>query len=416
MFSRELQKRATLLVVCFSLTTMTLDAQEKIGETVYLDGEVSITRNGNALDSSQVIIGVPIDNFDLMETGDDGNAQVRITTTKAANGSTITLSPDTQFTFELTQLQGRQTSSINLISGSLSLKVSKLSGSQDLEVQTETTVLGVRGTQFDVSTSDAGDVLVTCNEGAVSCRTSSGTEYRAVPGTVVENQEGGAFRAIPVPVTDLESFRRTWVEQRRAAVRANAAGLIQSNAERYLQLRSAYDRDYTALMRQRNIISKWTTEDRRGGIGAAEQVDQEKRAIAATMMRLRATQFTLERVQARLLRLKRLHDQGLGRGTLPGGVSTENFFSELQRDHNVVNSHMATVRNVARLYTLRNGGQDPSSHSQMFRQRQLRQERLRAGPVLSKPSTRTKVPIRPEKRPQEQLLKKKKIPGENEQQ
>jgi hypothetical protein len=358
-----------------------LGAQEKIGTAVYLDGTVSITRDGSALDSAAVVIGASIDNFDQVETGDDGNAQVQIATARAA-ASTITVSADTQFTFELSALEGRQSSSINLVSGSLSLKVSKLTDSQELNIQTESAVLGVRGTEFTVSTSDAGDVLVTCATGAVACTTEEGQEYEAVPGTAVENQEGQAFRTVAVTGTDLESFRRAWMEQRRAAIRANAGRLIRANAERYLLLRAAYDRDYEALMRQQDIISKWRSEDRRGGTGTAIEVGREKRAVLATLFRLRRTQFLLERVQFRLVRLKRLHDQGYGQGTLPSGVTTTRFFDQLLRDRAEVNGHMAAVRNLARLYAVRNGGADPTSYALMFR------ERLRERPPREPPRMR----------------------------
>jgi hypothetical protein len=393
-------------------------AQEKIGEAVYLEGEISITRNGAALDSSSVVIGAPIDNFDFVETGDDGNAQVKITTTRAAS-STITVSPDTQFTFELSALQGRQASAINLIGGSLSLKVAKLGDAQDLEVETGTIVLGVRGTEFDVSTSDAGDVLVTCSEGAVACRTANGVEYRAVPGAVVENQVGGAFWTIPVSASNLASYRRTWVEQRRATIRANAFGLIQANATRYQQLRASYDRDYAALMRQRSVISTWTAEDRQGRIGAAADVDRQKRAVAATMQRLRSTQFELERVQVRLLRLKRMHDQGFGKGTLSDGTTTARFFDQLQSERSVVTSHMATVRNVARLYAVRNAGQDPTRR--VLAQPRTLEERSQKGPSLARPVHGTKPPPAPERQKQERPLrqepplKKKEIPEEENQ-
>ncbi len=300
-------------------------SQDQIGETVYTEGDVSVVRDGAPLSSDEVVIGLPIDNFDFMKTGDDGNAQVKVTTNRAA-ASTITVSPDTQFTFELSTLQGRQSSSVNLISGSLSMKVSTLTGDQDLDVQTENTVLGVRGTEFAVTTSEAGDVLVTCSIGDVSCRTENGTEYHAIPGTVVENQADGPFHTIPVAASDTETFRASWVEQRRAFVRANAARLIQASAARYGQLRASYDRDYAALMRQRSIIDKWRTEDRRGGMGVAREVERDKRAVGATMLRLRKTQFLLERVYFRLLRLKTLHDQGIGKGTLPGGITTDRFF------------------------------------------------------------------------------------------
>ena len=350
-------------------------SQDQIGETVYTDGDVSVTRDGSPLSSDEVVIGLPIDNFDFMKTGDDGNAQVKVTTNRAPQ-STITVSPDTQFTFELSTLQGRQTSSVNLISGSLSMKVSTLTGDQDLDVQTENTVLGVRGTEFAVTTSDAGDVLVTCSTGDVSSRTENGTEYDAAPGTAVENQAEGQFHTIPVAVSDTETFRASWVEQRRAFVRANAARLIQASAARYRQLRASYDRDYAALMRQRSIIEKWRTEDRRGGMGAAREVERDKRAVGATMMRLRKSQFLLERVYFRLLRLKTLHDQGIGKGTLPGGITTDRFFDQLQRERGDVELRMATVRNVARLYARRNRNEDPTSYTPRFRpEKPLRERR-----------------------------------------
>lgn len=360
--------KALCVVALVLAAAAPLSAQEKIGEAVYLDGQVSITRGGSALDPSGIVIGAPIDNFDQMETGDDGNAQVQITTTRAA-ASTITVSPDTQFTFELSALQGKQASSINLISGSLSLKVSRLASSQALDVQTESAVLGVRGTEFDVSISDAGDVLVTCSTGAVACTTENGVEYQAVPGTAVESEEGEAFRTVAAPVTDLQGFRRAWMEQRRKVIRANTGRLIQLNVERYRLLRAAFDRDYAALMRQQDVISKWRSEDRRGRMGTIAQMDRERRAVLETMLGLRRTQFLLERVQFRLLRLKRLHDQGYGRGTLSGGVTTSEFFDQLQHERTDVNTRMAAIRNVARLYALRNGGTDPTSYSLLFRQR-----------------------------------------------
>jgi len=379
--------RVIAAIAVAMVATAGLGAQDKIGEAVYLDGAVSVTRDGSALDSSAVVIGAPINNFDQVETGDDGNAQVQITTPRAAP-STITISPDTQFTFELSALEGKQSSSINLVSGSLSLKVSKLSNAQDLTIQTESAVLGVRGTEFTVSTSDAGDVLVTCVTGAVACTAEDGTEYQAVPGTAVENQEGAAFRTVPVTGTDLEAFRRSWTEERRAAIRANATGLIQANAARYLMLRAAYDRDYQTLMSREDVISKWRAEDRRSGMGTRAEVEREKRAVLAPLLRLRRAQFLLERVQFRLLRLKRLHDQGFGQGTLPGGLTTNQFFDQVLRDRPEVNGHMATIRNLARLYAFRNGGADPTSYSLMFR------ERLKEKPA--------REPLRGPRRPQNQ--------------
>lgn len=343
--------------------------QEKIGDTVFLEGDVGILRDGAALAADAVVIGAPIENFDLMKTGDDGSAQVTVNSPRAP-ASTVTVSPGTQFTFELSVLQGHTRSSINLISGSLSLKISKLGADQDMDVQTENTVLGVRGTEFSVSTSDAGDVLVTCSTGAVACAAENGTEYQAAPGTVVENQAEGAFRTIPVAATDLDTFRRTWAEQRRAAVRANALRLIQQNVARYQQLRAAFDRDYAALQRQQSVISRWMDQDRRGTMGNASELGREKTAVAGTILRLRRTQFLLERVYYRLLRLRRLHDEGYGRGSISASLTADQFFDQLQRERSGVELRMANVRYVVRLYARRNGGEDPTSYSLRFRPRE----------------------------------------------
>ena len=355
---------AVLLPLLLASATI-LWSQDKIGEAVYLEGDVSLVRNGVSLDPSAVTIGIPIDNFDFMKTGDDGNAQVKVGSPQIPS-STVTISPDTQFTFELSVLDTRQHSSFNLIGGSLSLKVSRLTKAQDLEIQTESTAMGVRGTEFTVSTSISGDVLVTCSTGEVVCTAENGTEYRAVPGTVVENRAEGTFRQIPVVAADLDGFRRTWAAERTEAAKKNALPLIQGNAHRYQQLRASYDRDYAELMRQRSIISKWSAEDNRGGMGSPAEIEQEKGSIAATMARLRQTQFMLERSYYRLQSLKTLHDQGYGHGTISGSLRTEQFFDQLKREGHDVEGHMATVRNVTRLYARRNNGVDPTNYSQRF--------------------------------------------------
>lgn len=351
--------RAPVLALSLSALFLpaALGAQDAIGQAVYLEGDVSVVRNGDALAPDSVVIGLAIENYDLMKTGDDGSAQVKISSSRAP-ASTIVVSPDTQFTFELSTLNGKQRSSVGLISGSLSLKVSKLSSSQDLEVQTENSVLGVRGTDFTVTTSIAGDTLVTCDEGAVACTAANGSEYSAMPGTVVENQAAGTFRQIPVAAGDLEGFRRTWAQNRLAFAQENAPALIRLNAARYMELRAAFDRDYAQLEGQRSIIEKWRLEDRGGRIGAAGEIEREKRAVAGAMIRLRRTQFLMERVHARLLRLKVLHDQGYGRGALTGAMTTTQFFDQLQRDRRDVEHRMATVRYVRRLYLRRNNDVD----------------------------------------------------------
>ena len=104
---------------------------------------------------------------------------------------------------------------------------------------------------------------------------------------------------------------------------------------------------------------------------------REKRTLAAAMLRLRRTQFVLERVYYRLLRLKALHDQGYGRGNLSGSLTTTQFFDQLQRERRDVEMRMATVRYVMRLYVRRNNDQDPTNDPQRFRPQRLRDRQRR---------------------------------------
>lgn len=352
----------SLLAVCLLSLALPAGAQDKIGETVYREGEVSLDRNGTTLDPSAVEIGSEIDNYDFMKTGDDGSAQVHLTAPRVPS-TTISISPDTEFTFELSTIRGRQHGSLDLVNGSVGLTVSKLGGNQDFDVQTETTTLGVRGTEFTASSSISGDVLVTCASGEVVATDSAGTQYRAIPGTVLENRAGRAFRTLPVASSDLESYRRTWMQDRAREARTNALQLTRANAARYQQLRAAMDRDYAELDRQKAITARWMAEDRAGRAGGGVQVENEKSALAATIARLRQEQFQMERVYYRLQGLKRLHDQGFGHGTISGAQSTGQFFDRFQQDRRVVEGRMSTVRYVARLYARRNNGLDPTTRA-----------------------------------------------------
>jgi hypothetical protein len=75
-------------------------------------------------------------------------------------------------------------------------------------------------------------------------------------------------------------------------------------------------------------------------------------------------------VYYRLLRLRRLHDEGYGRGSISASLTTDQFFDQLQRERSGVELRMANVRYVVRLYARRNGGEDPTSYSLRFRPRE----------------------------------------------
>ena len=334
-------------------------AQEKIGETVYLEGGVSLERNGQQLDPSEVQTGLTIENFDLVKTGADGLAEVSVDNPKAP-GMTIKVSPRTAFSFELSQLGSKQRTSVGLMSGTISLKVQKLSSSQDMNINLDNAVMGVRGTELTVTTVPSGDLLLTCKTGDVVITDESGKELHAIPGTAVEKRFGEGFRPLAVTGADLEGFRKGWENDRVSALKAGALLVIQREAENYDRLVDEFSASYAALMEKREILSRWSDEEKNGAIGAGAEVEKQKAEIADLLASLRETQYLLERAHFRLAALRELHEQGFGRGDLHKGLSTKDFFDRFEQERPELERHLAAVRYDVKLFSHRNNGHDPT--------------------------------------------------------
>jgi hypothetical protein len=357
---REMKPRILTLTCALLLAAALLPAAEKLGDITYLEGDVTVLRNSEELDGVQV--GLDIQNFDVMKTGPDGLAEIAVATAKSPR-MTIKVSPGTQFSFEISKVGGRQQTTVGLISGTVSLKVAKLAGTQSVNVKSDAAAMGVRGTQFTVTSPPTGDILVTCDEGEVTCTDDEGRELAALPGTVVEKRPGELFRTVPVAVSSLETFRKNWNAERIEALRANALRAIRNLAALYVTLSRDFNANYAELMKQQAVLSKWQDEDRKGKIGGAMDIMREKKDIVRHLFALRRTLFKFERVYFRLLELKDYHDQGFGRGTIAAGETTTQFFQKLEKEKKDMLRKMAVIRYVTKLYALRNDGRVPTGAS-----------------------------------------------------
>ena len=170
------------------LAAAALAWSQKVGEVVYVEGDVLLVRNGEEMENVQ--IGQDLQNFDLIRTGADGLAELSVSA-PAAPRMTLKISPKTQFSLEIAKAGKKQQTTVGLLTGTVALKVSRLAGSQAVTVRTESTAMGVRGTEFTVTSPPSGDILVTCDEGEVVCEDED-AELAAVPGTAVEKRARGA--------------------------------------------------------------------------------------------------------------------------------------------------------------------------------------------------------------------------------
>ncbi len=331
--------------------------RDQVGEISYLEEGVSITRSGRALD--EVDFGTPVENFDLLATDKTGFAEVKIASSRTPE-ATLKVSPNTAFYFELSSSGRKASTTFQLLSGSLALKVQKVTGSKSVNIRTETATMGVRGTQFQVTISPGGDLLITAEEGRVSCLDEEGQEEFATPGQAVEQLSGEPIRAIPVSVAGLEAFREEWYTQRMEIFKANALKAVRSYAARYLDLNSRFNQAYDRLMSHSRVIRKWSQEDRQNTVGGKIEIMREKKEIIRDLLAIRKILFLYERVYFRVQELAGYHEQGYGRGQVRAGMSTASFFQRFDQEKKDLQSKMDQVRYVTKLYALRNDGSFPA--------------------------------------------------------
>ena len=341
--------RNGVLVLAFLLALIPLHAaQDAVGKIVYLEGQVDIHRNGELLDWEGVDIGFSIEAFDLIETATDGYSEIQLTLPQSG-GAVIKVQKNTAFYFEVQTVSGKPQTNFRMLAGSIAMRVKNMTAGQEVTVSTQSAVMGVRGTDFMVSSGADGSVLITCVEGAVSCVDSQGRELYAKPGAVVEQNAGEASRAVSVKPEDVDAYRGSWLALREEVFKAGAAVFIQTYALRYLdnlpQFQAAYNelaKNYTLL---RNAIS-------RGSSTPQGTLMQVKREVSQSIFKMRGIFPMFEHTFYYLDLLEGYHRQGFGKGLLKKRYTTDDFFAEYLKGRKEMKKQMDVVRHMFKLYVL----------------------------------------------------------------
>lgn len=345
-----------LLAAVFTLNALGAFGGESVGQIMYLEGEQRIVRDDTVLVTEDIFIGVEVENFDFIHTGDDGLVEFQITLGK--QGPIVKVLPDTQFYVEILKLGGKPVTTLGMLGGNIAAKVQKLTNDTPFRVKTDTLVMGVRGTSFTVSSPPGGEVLITCEEGEVECTDTEGRVLAAKPGAVVEQRPGEVLRAIPVAVSDIATFRENWYTLKIDAIKANALKATRDFAPRYNRLHDVFTEAFDALMRV-ETVEKWISEDKQGIVGSKISIMREKKAVIGLLLEIRRVLFVFERVYFRLLELSDYHEQGHGVGYVSPGTTTASFFADLAAESAVLDGKMRLVRYVVKLYVIRNDGTFP---------------------------------------------------------
>lgn len=338
------------LFLLFVLVVSGVSAQDAVGRIVYLEGIVDVHREGELLELFDSDIGMDIYNYDLVETGIDGVVEIEMVNL-GTRGSIVHVQENTAFYFETSNLGGSSQNNLSMLSGSLQLKVQKLTGREEVAVKTESAVMGVRGTDFTVTEAPETSVLVTCTEGAVTCSDDKNNQLTAQEGRVVEKRPDEPVSGVAVDAGDEELYRRYWVNQREEVFKAGAVTFVKGYSNRYRQMLPKFEDAYRNLYKIRDILETHGREEASGGMGATGTMVQIKGEVSDEVFAMRSVFPVFEEIFYTVQLLERYHQAGIGVCDIGKRYTSADFFSEFAAEKELLKQKMSYTRYLFRLYT-----------------------------------------------------------------
>jgi hypothetical protein len=345
----------------------------KVGSIDYAEGGVSISRNGKTISAPN--IGDPILSGDLIKTQSDGLLIIAMDKNTGMGGK-LTVKARSSLYVSLDEVKGEPRTRIQMLTGAIGSKVSKLAGSPTVAVSTSSAVMAVRGTEYEVvvsiNASDAdGDsqqaTLVTCTESKVAV--SDGQDEVEVPaGKVLEKRPGERMRFIPVAVSSVKGFSQKWITDEISAFRADAPRALADYAKRYADLSAKFAAAYEPFQKS-PTPKKWADEDRSGAkINPLDpEVLREKKEIAGYLLNIRKVLFLFERVY---YRADELSDAIAGteneKREIRAGLTAGDFIRQVQAERGRLAAQVARYRYIEDLYRQRSPDGDAFSADDSF--------------------------------------------------
>jgi len=138
---------AILVALAFSAAAA---SYPNIGSIDYVEGGVSIGRSGKLISAPN--IGDPILSGDLIKTQGDGLMIIAMGKNTGMGGK-VTVKARSALYISVDTVKGEPRTQIQMLTGAIGSKVSKLAGSPTMTVTTSSAVMAVRGTEYEVALS-----------------------------------------------------------------------------------------------------------------------------------------------------------------------------------------------------------------------------------------------------------------------
>jgi len=154
-------KKKIMFIVLISIFTIYLIAQESVGITLKVKGEVVLTHKEEDLTAKD---GTELENNDVLESKDESFAVVKF----IDGSSVIKLFPNSILTINAEKKDGKLNKKSTMRLGELWAKVSKNTG--EFVIDTPTTVVSVKGTKFVLVVGENGVTDLFTLEGVVNIK------------------------------------------------------------------------------------------------------------------------------------------------------------------------------------------------------------------------------------------------------
>ena len=362
--------KRVLAGIVFCVSFCGIAAAQVLGKIEYMEGTVDITRDGAKL--RKVDIGTPIENLDLIKTSADGLASITFDKASGLKGSVQIVAGSTAV-IRQDQINDTASNEVQLITGSVNLKVKRLAGMKSsVQVRTPSSVLGVRGTEFVVSSFN-GSTITACKEGEVFCSSwsevtqtrSTDNSASAVPGTMVEILEAGNVNTGSFPEGNFEdnwnAVRNKWKNFNVELFTANPVNFMNQFVQNWTLYSGKVEVD-AAKLRSNAALSKWLEESRAGNdYGTMGDWIQERPSVMKDLIALRPDMILAMFSWYRLQELIPLVPQSAMNRKLVNGQTVKAFISQFNKSSATMTSAVALFHAAEKQYMLRNDGLSPFS-------------------------------------------------------
>ena len=304
-------KKNIFQIILFSITLLILTvfpaASEIRAEIVDLDGSLSISRNGEFLNEDEIDYGTEIFSYDIIQTGSDGYIEILVETPVSQEVYVRILEDSTLFMEHAIKKQSPQTT-LNLHRGAIQTRAAALISGSQLNIKTDSSVMGVRGTVFSVITAPDTSLLVTCREGRVQCSTDGSDEY-IQPGSIYEKDTSNTTYVKNLDPGSIDAYIRDWQKARLDALLINGAVSLEYYSDRYLQSAPGFLETYAELSSKRDIFQKWERIIKENESVTMGEATRDKISLSNGIIRLRSRLPMMEHIFYTLYDLTTIMDR-----------------------------------------------------------------------------------------------------------